>query len=262
MLQTYPVLTSLLVSVFFNLFIFLFAYKNQTDKLTDITYAFTFALIALTCLYVYGEPEHPYRLLLAIMTVVWATRLGTYLLKRVLQKGRDHRFDSFRHIWWRFGRFWVIQGLSIWVIALPYIVALSSTAVQVEAALQSICVPIGALIFLIGFLLETIADGQKFKFRSNPSNDGKFMDKGLFSIVRFPNYTGEIMVWTGVFITCIPVLQGMEWATIASPIWIIGLLVGLSGIPFLERSNKKRYGHMEAFQKYKKETKKLIPGIY
>lgn len=257
-----PVLSSLLVSIVFNILIFFVAFKYQTDKLTDITYAFTFALIALVLLYVYGDSTDTYRLILAAMPVVWALRLGVYLLRRVLFKGKDHRFDVFRHIWWRFGRFFIIQGLSIWVIALPYIVALSSTSEQVELAYQSIYLPIGVVVFLMGFLIESIADAQKFRFRSNPVNDGKFMSEGLFSIVRFPNYTGEIMVWTGVFIACIPVLQGIEWATIVSPIWILGLLVGLSGIPFLERSNKKRYGHLESFQKYKKETKKLLPGIY
>lgn len=257
-----PVLVSLLVSIAFNLFVFLFAFKKQTDKLTDITYAFTFALIALALFYLYGDISHPYRLILTIMPVVWAIRLGAYLLRRVMIKGKDHRFDSFRHIWWRFGRFWIIQGLSIWVVALPYIVALSSTAEQVDKALQSILLPIGVIIFIAGFLIETIADAQKFKFRMDTNNNGQFMSEGLFSIVRFPNYTGEIMVWLGVFIACIPVLQGMEWATIISPIWIIGLLTSLSGIPFLERSNKERYGHLESFQKYKKETKKLLPGIY
>ncbi len=259
---SYPILLSLLVSIVFNILIFFIAFKKQTDKLTDITYASTFALIAITLLFWYGDAMHPYRLLLAAMPLLWAIRLGTYLLRRVFMKGKDHRFDVFRHIWWRFGRFFIIQGLSIWVIALPYIVALSSSAEQAELALRSICVPIGASIFLLGFLIESIADAQKFKFRSNPANDGKFMAEGLFSIVRFPNYTGEIMVWAGVFIACIPVLQGMEWATIVSPIWIAGLLIGLSGIPFLERSNKKRYGHLEDFQKYKANTKKLIPGIF
>ncbi len=257
-----PIIVSLLVAVIFNLLVFLIAFQYQTDKLTDVTYAATFALLAGAMLYLYADFNPPYRLLIAAMPILWAIRLGTYLLRRVLIKGKDHRFDEFRHVWWRFGRFWIIQGVSIWVIALPYIVALGSDIEQAELALQSISVPIGALVFLLGFLIETIADAQKFKFRLNPDNEGKFMQKGLFSIVRFPNYTGEIMVWIGIFIACIPVLQGFEWATIISPIWIMGLLIGLSGIPFLEVSNKKRYGHLEAFQQYKKKTKKLLPGIY
>lgn len=259
---SYPILLSLLISVVFNLLAFLIAFKKQTDKLTDITYAFTFAVIAISLLYLYGDITEPYRLILAAMPVIWALRLGIYLLVRVIQKGKDHRFDVFRHIWWRFGRFFVIQGTSIWVIALPYIVALSSDVEVLNTSLITYCLAIGGSIFLFGFLIETVADAQKFKFRSNPANDGKFMAEGLFSIVRFPNYTGEIMVWTGVFIACIPTLQGMEWLTIISPIWIAGLLIGLSGIPFLERSNAKRYGHLEEFQKYKKETKNLIPGVF
>ncbi len=257
-----PILVSLLVSLIFNILVFLVAFRYQTDKLTDITYAATFGLIAMAMLYLYADFQHPYRLLIALMPILWAIRLGTYLFRRVLLKGKDHRFDEFRHSWWRFGRFWIIQGLSIWVIALPYIVALGSDTTQADLALQSSFFPIGVIIFLLGFLIETIADAQKFKFRLNPDNKGKFMNQGLFSLVRFPNYTGEILVWTGIFLACIPVLQGLEWATIISPIWITGLLIGLSGIPFLEASNKERYGHLEAFQQYQKETQKLLPGIY
>ena len=259
---SHPILLALFLSIVVNLLVFIFAFKFQTDKLTDITYATTFAVIALTFLFWYGDSNNLYQPLIALMPLVWALRLGAYLLKRVMLKGKDHRFDEFRHVWWKFGRFWIIQGVSIWVIALPFIVALSSTPEQANSALQALSFPIGIAIFLIGFLIETVADFQKFKYRSDPSNEGNFMAGGLFSIVRFPNYTGEIMVWLGIFIACIPVLTGLEWATIVSPIWIIGLLVGLSGIPFLEKSNKKRYGHLEDFQTYKKNTKKLLPWIY
>ena len=88
------------------------------------------------------------------------------------------------------------------------------------------------------------------------------MSEGLFSLVRFPNYAGEIMVWVGVFIACAPVLSGWEWVTIISPLWITSLLLGISGIPLLEQSNEEKYGHLASFQQYRASTAKLIPGIY
>ena len=248
-----PILLSLILCVALNLFIFLFAFKFQTDKMTDITYAATFALVAIAFWYLYGDQTNQYRLVLMGMQVIWAIRLGAYLLVRVFKKGKDHRFDQWRNSFIRFGRFWLLQGVSIWIISLPTIAGLSAEDALVNKATSSILFPIGVCLWLAGFLLETIADAQKFKFRNDPKNDGQFMDEGLFSFVRFPNYLGEILVWVGVFIAVIPLLEGWNWLTIVGPIWITFLLTSLSGIPHLEKSNAKRYGEMESFQEYKKK---------
>jgi len=255
-----PIIFSLLISVVFNLIVFLIAFKLQTDKLTDITYSATFSVIALVLLF--ANETHTYRYIVAGMVLVWALRLGSYLLRRVIIKGKDDRFDSFRSSFTGFGKFFLLQAISIWIVALPFILALSSTAFEAELAMNSMFVPIGIFVFMVGWLLETIADAQKFKFRADKSNHGKFMGKGLFSLIRFPNYAGEILVWTGMFIISFPVMENMELLSIISPIWIIILLIKISGIPFLEASNKERYGHLEAFEDYKQNTKKLIPWVY
>ena len=257
-----PLVLSLIISLAINLVVFVFAYKYQTDKLTDLTYSATFLLITLAFLFGAGNAGHSYRLVIAAMPVLWAIRLGSYLFKRVLTKGTDHRFDEMRPVWWKFGGFWMLQGVSVWVILLPVVVALNATPEQVDNAFLSVALPIGAAIFLFGLLVEAVADAQKFKFKTTPGNEGKFMSEGLFSIVRFPNYAGEIMVWAGIFIACIPVLQGLQWATIISPVWITSLLLGVSGIPLLEQSNEEKYGHLSSFQQYRASTSKLIPGIY
>ena len=59
---------------------------------------------------------------------------------------------------------------------------------------------VGAIIFILGFLVEVIADNQKTKFRSSPKNKDKFITTGLWSYSRYPNYLGEITLWTGVSI--------------------------------------------------------------
>ena len=257
-----PIFIGLVLSVLFNVLVFLLAFRLQTDKLTDITYALTFALLAAYFWYTGAGNDQVYKICLFAMPLIWAIRLGSYLLRRVIIKGKDHRFDSFRHIFLRFLRFWLLQGFSIWIVSLPSILGLSASLEEVLIASNSMLFPIGLAIFSIGLLIETIADAQKFRFRMNPDNNGKFMDQGLFSIVRFPNYMGEILVWVGIFIAVMPTLQGLEWLSVISPIWICTLLIGLSGIPFLERSNKKRYGHLPEFQAYKASTKKLIPYLY
>jgi steroid 5-alpha reductase family enzyme len=261
LLELHPLLLGLLLALSLNLLVFLFAFFLQTDKLTDLTYSATFILLVMVSLYK-GDPSHPYRLLLAVMPILWALRLGSYLFIRILGKGKDDRFDGFRHIWWKFGGFYLLQGLSVWLISLPFLLALSASKAQSTAAIFSNYLYFGIGIFLLGLMLESIADAQKYKFRTDPENQGKFMNKGLFRIVRFPNYAGEILVWTGIFIAAIPTFVGWQWVVIISPIWIAFLLVKVSGIPQLEAVHAEKYGDLAAFQKYTQETDKLIPGVY
>ena len=88
------------------------------------------------------------------------------------------------------------------------------------------------------------------------------MKKGLYSTVKYPNYLGEILCWIGVFTYAIPSFGGIEWLTIVSPLWIIVLLLYISGIPLLEKQYEKKYGNDPEFKKYQVKTRKLIPLIY
>ena len=256
------VLLGLFIALVLNIGIFFIAFNYQTDKLTDITYASTFALLAAYFWYFSDGNNTTYKIALFLLPLIWAIRLGAYLFIRILTKGKDHRFDKFRHIFKRFFRFWLLQGMSVWIVSLPFIVGLTVSPESFEFSISDTWLIIGVTCWIFGFLIESIADYQKFRFRNNPENQGKFMDKGLFSIVRFPNYLGEMMVWISIFMLVAPVLQGLQWLVIISPLWICFLLLKVSGIPFLERSNKKRYGHLPDFQDYKANTKKLIPYIY
>ena len=250
-----PLLTALLIALVLNLLVFLIAFKKQTDKLTDITYSLTFVVICCYMWYSNGASTDLYNVILLFMVAFWAIRLGSYLFFRVLIKGKDHRFDAFRHEFPRYIRFWILQGVSAWLIALPVLIALGKDAEAIANLEGHPLVMVGMIMWVVGFLIESIADRQKFKFRLNPNNNGKFMNKGLFSVVRYPNYLGEMLVWIGVFLAVVPLLHGIEWISIISPLWVCTLLLFISGIPFLERSNKKRYAHLPEFQEYKSKTK-------
>ena len=255
-------ISALVIAIGLNLFAFIFAYKNQTDKLTDVTYALTFALLAGYYWFSAEGANDAYKLSLMFMIVIWSIRLGSYLFFRVMIKGKDDRFDGWRDDLKKYLRFWVLQGCSVWVLSIPFIIGLTKPKEAILAIQNNKVVMLGMAIWMIGFFIEALADRQKFRFRLNPENEGKFMNRGLFSIVRFPNYAGEILVWVGVFITVSPLLEGLEWLSVVSPLWITFLLVRLNGIPFLERSNKKRYAHQKEFLEYEANTKKLIPFIY
>ena len=70
---------------------------------------------------------------------------------------------------------------------------------------------IGFLVWVSGFSMEVVADYQKSRFNADPNNKGKFIRSGLWSRSRHPNYFGEIVLWIGVMLIALPVLQGWQW---------------------------------------------------
>lgn len=235
----------------FNGVAFLMGYFLQTDKFTDITYNLSFFVVTLVLLLKVGDFSL-LKVLLGGMVLVWSLRLGTYLFVRILKIRHDARFDSMRPSFVRFLGFWVLQTVSIFIIMLPVIVVLGKNIDGLGVLSW-----VGFGIWLLGFLMETIADYQKYVFKNE--NPSKFMRTGLWKYSRHPNYLGEIMCWVGIFVFCAPFLVGLEWLSIISPIWIFTLLMWVSGIPLLEKSADQRYGHLSEYQTYKSETGVLFP---
>ena len=118
---------------------------------------------------------------------------------------------------------------------------------------------IGIAIWLFGFVIEVVADAQKRAFRQNPDNRGKFINTGLWSWSRHPNYFGEITLWFGMAVLAIPVLSGLQWLTLISPIFVFLLLTKVSGIPLLAKKSKQRWGDDPDYQAYLKSTSLLVP---
>ena len=118
---------------------------------------------------------------------------------------------------------------------------------------------IGSLIWLLGFVIEVVSDKQKTNFKNNPSNEGRFIQEGLWSWSRHPNYFGEIVLWIGIAIIAYPVIEGWQYFALLSPIFVIFLLTKVSGINLLERQGMKRWGHEEEYLNYLKRTSSLIP---
>jgi steroid 5-alpha reductase family enzyme len=121
---------------------------------------------------------------------------------------------------------------------------------------------IGAAIFLTGFLIESIADAQKLAFRVKPSNrgpQGKFIDSGLWSYARYPQYFGKILVWWGMYCFCAGGLQGAQHVGVISPVFEALLLCFVSGIPPQEKQANARWASTQAYQDYRARTNLLVP---
>jgi steroid 5-alpha reductase family enzyme len=119
----------------------------------------------------------------------------------------------------------------------------------------------GFLVWAFGFGFEVVADAQKSRFRADPQNKGKFIDSGLWSRSRHPNYFGEIVLWIGVAIIALPVLRGWQWLTLISPIFVTVLLTRISGVNMLEKRADEKWGDQEDYERYKETTPVLIPRL-
>lgn len=234
---------------------FLNAYLRQTDQLTDVIYAISFAVIAGYGLFMTGSPG-AFEWILALMVFIWSIRLAIFLGYRIHVWGKDRRFDDFRKEWLRLARFWIMQFISIIVIALPVIFAMQDPAVE-----PGFWQGFGMVVFMAGFLIETVADYQKFAFKLQEKNKGDFIRSGLWRYSRHPNYLGEWLVWTGIFLFCMTTFSGWQWIAISSPAWIFILLRYISGGNLLEASARAKYGNRKEYQAYINRTGIFFPKI-
>ncbi len=246
-------LATLAVSLGLNIAMFVVAYLAQTDKLIDFVYGLDFAALA-----VIGLVETPrrdtYAITLTALVGVWAARLAVFLLVRVIVRGSDSRFDGRRESFFRFGKLWVGQGLVVWIVSIPVLLALH------HPARFGVLPVIGLVVWAVGLVVEAMADQQKFAFARDPANTGTWIATGWWRLSRHPNYFGEILVWVGVYLVALPSLDVVEaMVALVSPLLIIALLRFVSGVPILETAAQLRWGELPAHQRYVAETNLLVP---
>ena len=235
---------------------FIPAYLLQTEKFFDLTGSITYiSVISIAITFSAGVDVRS--LLLSALVVIWAIRLGSFLFGRIKKAGKDDRFDELKPSFIRFLNVWTIQGLWVTFSMAAALVAITTTT-RKELDVFAI---VGFLIWIFGFAIEVMADSQKSRFSANPENKGKFIQTGLWSRSRHPNYFGEIILWIGIAVIAFPVLQGWQWVALISPVFVTFLLTRVSGVPLLENKADKKWGGQEDYESYKKRTPVLIPGL-
>jgi steroid 5-alpha reductase family enzyme len=245
-------LFTFLIILGLQILFFLIASTFKTDKVTDLAYGISF-FIALWLVFL-SSAYSLVKILIVIAVTIWGIRLAAYLFIRILKIGRDKRFDNRRDKIWEFAKFWILQTISIWIILLPHIWIVNQPPMETKPLFY-----LGLAVWAVGLTIEAIADQQKFKFKNNPENKGKWTNIGLWKYSRHPNYFGEILCWVGLFIAVIPYLSGLQYLFVISPIYITSLLLFVSGIPPLEERYQKKYGDNRKYQQYKQSTSILIP---
>ncbi|MBT8079577.1 MAG: DUF1295 domain-containing protein [Gammaproteobacteria bacterium] len=226
----------------------------QTEHYYDLTGGITYITTTAVAVFLSGDLDLR-ATLVAAMVIFWSLRLATFLFRRISQSGKDSRFDQIKTRPLRFFMAWTLQGL--WVL----LTAAAALAVITGGARTPIAVVgiAGFAVWTIGMVIEIVADRQKSSFKNDPKNDGKFINVGLWAWSRHPNYFGEILLWTGMAIVAIPVLQGWQWVTLISPVFVALLLIKVSGIPLLEQKADERWGGDADYEEYKRRTPVLIP---
>lgn len=233
---------------------FIPAMFNQTEKYFDLTGGIS--NVALPLVATLLTPNVDIRgWLLAFLIVVWGGRLGMFLFRRIQAAGHDSRFDEMKT---QPPRFFVTWSLSALWSSLSLAAALAAITSFSQKPLGIIAI-IGLLVWIAGFAIEVVSDQQKTAFKADPKNKGKFIDSGLWAWSRHPNYFGEIVLWIGIAIIALPVLQGWQLATLISPIFVIVLLTRISGLPMLEDKADKKWGGQPDYEAYKANTPILIP---
>jgi len=236
---------------------FIPAFFFQTEKFFDLTGSLTYISVIMLALTL-SPPLDVRSLLLWALVSIWAVRLGAFLFRRIHLAGKDDRFDSLKPSFVRFLNVWTIQGL--WV-TLTLSAALAAIASLNRKAFDGFAL-LGLLIWMAGFVIEAISDAQKSRFKAQPDRRGDFIQSGLWSRSRHPNYFGEIILWIGVALIAMPVLQGWGWIGLVSPLFVAVLLTRISGIPLLEKKADQKWGGLPAYEAYKKRTPLLIPRLW
>lgn len=235
---------------------FIPAYLRQTERFYDLTGSLTY--IAVTVMLMLLTPGIDARgFLLAALVLVWAARLGSFLFRRISKAGKDDRFDEIKPSFVRFLSIWTMQGIWVAFTAAAAWVAMTSAN---RVGLDWFAL-IGVLVWIAGFGIEATADRQKGKFSADPANKGKFIHTGLWAKSRHPNYFGEILLWVGVAIIALPVLQGWQWVALISPVFVALLITKVSGVPHLEKKADRKWGGQADYEEYKKNTPVLIPKL-
>lgn len=210
--------------------------------------------LAAAVVYAVLAPASGLRSLVVLALVaLWATRLSVHLAARNRGKPEDRRYRAIRanhtpgFVWRSLYIVFGLQAVLAWIISLPLHAAVASPAPL--NALDAL----GAAVALAGLAFESLADWQLERFKADPANRGRVLDRGLWRYSRHPNYFGEACVWWGLWLVA---AAGGGWWTVIAPLLMTILLLKVSGVALLEKDIAER---RPAYRDYARCTSAFIP---
>ena len=235
------------------------AFIFKTEKFYDLTGSITYISAIAFALYSTNDSQSLDlgSLIIGAAIIIWAVRLGSFLFIRVHKDKKDGRFDSIKTSFSQFFMTWTLQGMWVFICSSAALIAIANPT---GVVINSVFI-LGLVLFVLGFVVEVIADNQKSAFRSIPENKDAFINEGLWARSRHPNYFGEITLWTGITVMGISTFEGMNYLALFSPIFTYLLLNYVSGVRMVEYRGNKKWGHLDDYNAYIKNTPKLIPSL-
>jgi len=226
---------------------------RRDASLVDRFWGLGFVVLAWWYVVSAGAPG----LLAAGLASAWGLRLSGYITWRNRGKGEDRRYAVMRE---RHGRgfalrslftVFLLQALLLWVIAFPLFAAARGETIGggAGAALATA----GAAVWLVGFAFESAGDFQLARFKRDPTNRGRVLDRGLWRYTRHPNYFGDILVWWGLYL--VACAHG-GWWTVFAPVLMTVFLARVSGVTLLERQLRES---KPGYADYVRRTSALVP---
>jgi steroid 5-alpha reductase family enzyme len=252
---TYIYVMNLAVALLFMVCVWPFSVVKKDVSIVDVFWGLTFVIIAWNT-FAHAGGYLPRKILVAGLTTVWGFRLALHIFQRSLGKGEDPRYQAFRA---NVGnRYWIVSLVTVFGLQalLAWIISLSVQAAQTSSQPSHIVWTdiVGMLIWTVGFFFEAVGDRQLSRFKADPANKGKVMDRGLWAYTRHPNYFGESLIWWGIFIIALADLRNV-WVVL-SPLLITFLLLKVSGVALMERTIRDT---KPAYKDYVENTNAFIP---
>lgn len=246
--MTFFILGIIALFIYLTGMVALVQYKGDTS-IANFTWGGGVMLVALYTFFT--ESKFLTRqIVMTSMLVLWASRLIIYVYRRYT--GADARF-----------RGWKWQGIqalcinSLWVYGQAFMIAIMSYPVIMinyqQVPEMTFTDRAGICLWIFGFCYESLSDYQLSQFFKDPAHRGHVMQSGLWRYSRHPNYFGEIVMWWSVYIIALSVPCG--WTTVIAPATISFLLIGVTGVPLIEKALKDN----SEYQEYKKRTSMIIP---
>jgi steroid 5-alpha reductase family enzyme len=232
----------------------LYSVARRNVNIVDSLWSLKFLLAATV--YAALTPSLSERAVLMLTLVtLWALRLAEHITWRNRGEGEDQRYQTirrnnepnfvFKSLYIVFG----LQAMLAWIISLPLLAAIHG-----NAALGPLDIA-GIGLWVVGMVFETLGDTQLARFKADPKNKGKVMDRGLWRYTRHPNYFGEACLWWGYFLIA---LSAGGWWSVVSPLLMTLLLLKVSGVALLEKTITER---RPAYREYIARTPAFFPGL-
>lgn len=224
-------------------------------------YAFSVVGLAVALMIGFSSSLTAPVFILLFLIALYAARLGFFIVFREYKSGAYRKVLNETSTGYDKSPFLV--KIFIWIfVSIQYVMQVSPAYFRLENGMQAMHLGwlyAGIVMVAAGFLMQAVADAQKNAAKK--VNPGTFCRQGLFRIVRCPNYFGEILVWTGVFVSSLPCLTGWFQILFALVGYIVIIYVMFGSTRRIELRQNKNYGSDPAYQEYVKRTPVLIPFI-